>query len=119
MHQGPGDTRPLREQRLSPPGRKREVHVRRRAPSATCVLFQRMKEIAVSVDVHQAPSTRQTSCIQATQKQAAIPPYHEGESIFLQLRSYGSGKIEQISAQGMTIADPRARLRARLVVGAR
>src|SRR5437870_812258 len=64
--------RPIGQQQLTPATRKSQVHTRCRTQAFCRVVVSRMEEIAMSVDVHQSPSTREAHTMQAAKKNAAI-----------------------------------------------
>ena len=64
--------RPIGQQQFTSAARKSQVHSRCRAQALCCVVVPGMKEIAVSVDVHESLPTGAPHSMQAAKEDAAI-----------------------------------------------
>src|SRR5215208_6476616 len=69
-----------------------------------------MDEIAMTVDMDKSPAAGQPCGQQATEQHAAVAADHQWEAPAAERVGHGPTQIEREAAEGLSVADARARL---------
>ena len=110
---------PLRQERLAPPAREREVHAGGGAERLGRRVALLLGEVAVPVHVDEPASAGQTRAIQAPEQHTAIAADHHREAAGLEDALHLLGQREGEGADGAAVADAGAGLGLDLVQGPR